>query len=220
MDNILDKFGLYDFFGLLLPGMYFFIILDFLNIPQAFGVQYPTNEGIMVVAFLLFSYLIGTLIQEIASFLDKKIELREKAKRSFLDEDSKIWSKEELKEIQEYVRDKFGNIDYKNKNENENIFRKMKSCMENEEKMEKADKYDAIYAMSRDLIVCNICLFFVALINIFINTDYIYMNIVVFLFSAISIYILWYRACRYAKMRVRTVIRQYKSLKEENNSQS
>lgn len=208
MDNILNKFGIYDFFGLLLPGMYFFIVLDFLNIPNILGVQYTTSEGIEVISFLLFSYIIGTLIQEIASYVDKKIQLREKSKRSFLDEDSKIWSKEEREEIRKYVRKKFG----KNRKENEQIFRQMKICLENKEKMGKADKYDAIYAMSRDLIVCNFFLFIISLVNIHINRDYMYVSILVCFFTLISSYIFWHRALRYADMRVRTIVRQYMKL--------
>ena len=218
MDNILDKFGLYDFFGLLIPGMYFFIILDFLNFPQAFGIQYPTNEGILVVTFLLFSYLIGTFIQEIATYIDKKVKLRDMPKRKFLNGANKIFSEKEHKEVQVFVKEQFGNIDYMNKDENEMIFKKMKACIENEDKMEKADKFDAIYAMSRDMIVCNISLLIIAFINIFINVNYIHISVIVCLFNTISIVIFWHRACEYTKKRVRTIIRQYISLKETSNS--
>lgn len=217
MDNILDKFGLYDFFGLLIPGMYFLFVLDFLNIPQIMGIQYPANEGIMVVAFLVFSYLMGTLIQEVASLLDRKFKWRDEAKGCYLNKSGKILSGKELQEIQGFLKGRFGKIDFENSEDNETLFKKMKASMENQDKMEKADKYDAIYAMSRDLFVGNIFLFIVAVANIVINllkSDFSVLSVMVCLVCGVSIPIFYFRAREYAKKRVRTIVRQYMRLRK------
>ena len=73
MENIFEKMGIYDLFGLLIPGMFFLgyliavdcPLLGFFNAPQAGAIQ-----GIL---FIVFSYILGSLMQEIASSVEKKM---------------------------------------------------------------------------------------------------------------------------------------------------
>lgn len=95
--------------------------------------------------------------------------------------------------------------------------------------MDKADRLDAIYCMSRDFIVCNlgipIVMAFSSVWGNIVNklykvnvTDTIYdvsLIILVLFYCVVSSLVFWVKASRYAKMRVRTILRQYISLQKE-----
>lgn len=83
--------------------------------------------------------------------------------------------------------------------------------------MNKADRLDAIYCMSRDFIVCNlgisITIVFSLAYDIISNKWYkesvIDIPIILALFFCfLSSVVFWIKAKRYAKMRVRTILRQ------------
>ena len=81
--------------------------------------------------------------------------------------------------------------------------------------MKEADKLDAIFAMSRDFIVVNFCVFICACIT---PTNYIALyslHKIVILFSILSTIIFYNRAKRYGKMRVRRILREYIDSKPE-----
>ncbi len=230
MDNILDKFGLYDFFGLLLPGMFFIIMLDLIGISNIMKVQYPESEAIKIVAFVLFSYIIGTFMQEVGSLIDDKfIHVRTSARRRYLQKKfnkSSLWRRftntsglgeKEAEKIKLIIKEKMEvDIDPLLKDRDkikesekvcEDFFFKCKANIENQGKMGKADKYDAIFAMSRDLIVCNIAI--ALCIGLFFDECFTLLHGVILGYTLLSSLILFRRAKRYAEMRVRTIFRQY-----------
>lgn len=210
MDNILDKLGLYDFFGLLLPGMFFTGVLVIIDFPLIISFTYPDSEVFNNIGFILVSYICGTIIQEIASYIDEKvIKMRDSAIKEILS-DEKL-SKSERKKIKKLVKELS-----KEQDESErcyDAFFKCKEYLEDNGKMKKADKLDAIFAMSRDFIVCNFILFFLVLLTITKYETYTVYYLLLFSLIA-SIFIFSYRAERYAKMRVRSIFRRYMLCKE------
>lgn len=71
MDSALDKVGLYDFFGAFISGMLTVTIYHFLGMPVIFLTESNENEFIALLIFLLGSYFIGLVLQEISSTIEK-----------------------------------------------------------------------------------------------------------------------------------------------------
>lgn len=87
MDNMLDKFGLYDFFGLLIPGMTFWVLLFYMDSPMIQKEQLPSSQAFRIIVFILLSYIAGTLMQEMASWFDnncKIMKIRINTREKFL----------------------------------------------------------------------------------------------------------------------------------------
>ncbi len=223
MDNILDKFGLYDFFGLLIPGMFFWIMLFYMDFPIINEEFSSSSEAFKVIIFILLSYIVGSLIQEAASCFDKKckkMNMRIKARENYLTTNPLFKGEEfdDVKKIANKLLDKENtNVNFK-KSESYNVFNICKSYLENNNKIEKADKLNAIFAMSRDFIVCNVCIFGCLLITIIyrvvrgsFNWELSYT--VILIYVIISSIIFYMRAKRYIELRTKTIIRQYMDLK-------
>lgn len=219
MENIFEKIGLYDFFGLLLPGMSFVTLLHYMGFPLMNEINHPYSPTIKVIAFILLSYISGTLMQEIGSFLDDKVtKMRIKVRENFLDSNESIFEGEELQEVKKFINEvlkKDKTKDCFTKGECNKVFFYCKAYLENNEKMEKANKLDAIFAMSRDFIISNLFSLSGVVITIIMNSKIECIHIVVILALIASEGIFLMRAKRYAKLRVRTIIRQYISLKKE-----
>lgn len=217
MDNILDKFGIYDFFALLLPGMFFIVMLVFIDFPLINEFSYPDSETIQVVAFILISYICGSIIQEIGSIIDKNTtKIRISARQKYLND--KEFSESQREKVKSLVNELLGKeTDYTPKdNEYEDVFFKCKEYLEDEEKIEKADKLDAIFAMSRDFIVCNIFLIICIPINMYIHRTDIARDIICLLLLIFLSFPYYQRAKRYASMRVRCIFRRYMICQKSN----
>lgn len=224
MDNLLDRFGLYDFFGLLLPGMLFLIVLYYMDFPLIQEGRFPSSPTFMVIVFILLSYIVGTLIQEIASLLDEKcFKMRIRAKEKFLDSEKTFFKDEELEEVMK-ISNKILKKNSNNKcftnSECSKVFFQCKAFLENKGKMEKANKLDALFAMSRDFIVCNFCILICQVITIIYEICHksfvlSFSCIVVIVYAILSLVIFFVRAYRYSKLRTKTIIRQYIDLKRK-----
>lgn len=225
MDNIFEKIGLYDFFGLLIPGMSFWIFIFYIDFPIIKEGILPSSQTFRVIVFILMSYIIGTLIQEIASYYDNKCKMfnfRKKSREKFLN-DNPLFEGEELKEVKE-LANRLLNKEKKNNsfsnNECSKMFFKCKSYLENHNKMGKANKLDAIFAMSRDFIVCNVCILGCLLGKIIIYTifsiplEWSFSYIAIIIYTILSSIIFFRRAKRYSELRTKTIIRQYINLKK------
>jgi len=222
MDNILDKFGLYDFFGLLIPGMFFLIMLFYMDFPLIKEEIYPSSQAFKILVFILVSYILGTLMQEIASFVDENyIKMRINAREKFLDSDKHFFEEDELKEVKK-IANKLLKKDRTNNcfttSECSKLFFQCKAYLENNDKMQKVDKLDAIFAMSRDFIVCNIailCCLLITIVDVVIERAFScsLSYIVIFIYTLASSIIFYRRAKRYSELRTKTIIRQYMDLK-------
>lgn len=220
MENIFEKMGIYDLFGLLIPGMFFLgyliavdcPLLGFFNAPQAGAIQ-----GIL---FIVFSYILGSLMQEIASSVEKKMGWgRERAYENYLS-DPKL-NEEEMKDIKKEVYILNGKRDEKEKEEDltpvecRNAFFICKAQLENQGKMDKADRYDGIYCMSRNLLVCNLMILFALIVCGLLRGSFqCRQTVAVLIYCAFSSPLFAYKAKRYSKMRIRTILRQYMNLKK------
>lgn len=219
MDNLFDKFGIYDFFGLLIPGMLFFITLLYIDFPLIKDNIYPSSSTFELIIFILVSYILGVLIQEIGSFLDRKFtKIRIKSRENFLKPDKTFFSDYEFEEVKKIanklLKKKDKNNEFFTNKECVKIFFECKACLENSGKMSKANKLDASFAMSRSFVVCNICIFVSLIIRFFytilekqFSWSLSYILILVYLF--LSSVIFYNRAKRYSQMRTKTIIRQY-----------
>ena len=220
MENIFEKMGIYDLFGLLIPGMFFLgyliavdcPLLGFFNAPQAGAIQ-----GIL---FIVFSYILGSLMQEIASSVEKKMGWgRERAYENYLS-DPKL-NEEEMKDIKKEVYILNGKRDEKEKEEDltpvecRNAFFICKAQLENQGKMDKADRYDGIYCMSRNLLVCNLMILFALIVCGLLRGSFqCRQTVAVLIYCAFSSPLFAYKAKRYSKMRIRTILRKYMNLKK------
>lgn len=225
MDNILDRFGLYDFFGLLIPGMSFWVMLFYMDFPIIKSGSFPSSQTFRVIVFVLLSYIVGSLMQETASCFDnkcKKMRMRIKARENFLNTNP-LFKGEELEEVKKIANkllDKEKTNDNFSDDESYKLFNICKSYLENNNKMEKADKLDAIFAMSRDFIICNICVLCCLMITIFYvvikkSFSWPLSYTVILIYTLASSIIFYRRAKRYSEMRTKTIIRQYMDLKRE-----
>lgn len=219
MDNLLDKFGLYDFFGSLLPGMWFVTILFYIDFPLLNDGKYPSDGTLRIIIFILVCYIFGTLIQELAAFFDFKIiKMRKKSRTNFLHYKKSMFEKSELEKIK-----KMANLILKKKKSNNlftndecsRVFFECKAHLENNERMDKADKLDAIYAMSRNFVITNFFIFICTCFTIFMNKGIERNNIIIIIYVFISTFVFLERAKRYSELRVKTILRQYIDLKNK-----
>lgn len=222
MGNIFDRFGLYDFFGLLIPGMSFLIMLFYMNFPMIEDGRLPFSQTFKMIVFILFSYIAGSLMQETASWFDnecKKMKMRIKSRENYLNTNP-LFEGEELKAVRKLANKLLGKEktnDFFSDEESYKLFNICKSHLENNNKMEKADKLDAIFAMSRDFIVCNIwvlCCLIITIIYTLADKSFSFSlsYIVIIIYTLVASYIFYRRAKRYSEMRTRTIIRQYMDL--------
>ncbi|PST35560.1 hypothetical protein C7U54_14065 [Faecalibacillus intestinalis] len=213
MDEAIGKLGLYDFFGVLLTGLIMMIgivglgIYD-INLFNPFG----SSESIMIIIFILLSYLVGLIIKEITSIIDNKfLKYRSKATSCFLN-DTVIKNKLELEAFKKMADDILGereNTKYSS-TEHMYVFQHCKTYLEVNDRNEKAERINSQYAMNRSLA-------FISFIYAFIFLLFSQMFLVI-LFIFLGLMFL-YQTKKCATYRVRVVLRQYRMLtmKDENN---
>lgn len=235
MDNIIDKFGIYDFFGLVIPGMLFLYVLIYVGDFSTCLETYADFTVLLVVAFVLVSYMCGIWMQEIGSFLDKNfLKIRISARRKYLDTQvvmsrTKSWfiidyafTGEELQNIQKMVEEivecdinQLQTQDEK-REKCEDAFLKCKAQLENMDKMGKAEKLNSMYAMGRDLIICNIGII-VCLVGVMaVKKAFELQHLIIIVYVILSSIMFYRRAKRFAIMRVKTILRQYMALKSQH----
>lgn len=252
MDNILDKFGLYDFFGLLIPGMVFIFALIFMDFPLLSLGRYPQSSGLLVTGFILLSYVCGVWMQEIGSFTDKKLwKIDESAKTRYITYSEvsfrhglyeKIYQKcsktkwkgiflriegwlkidisfegEESKRVKKMIEDisnnKEDSFSISEEKRCKNIFFICKAYLENNNKIEKAERLNAMYAMGRDFVVCNIGIMVCTILTMLLKWKIEVRYLIIIGYALLSSFMFYRRAKRFAVMRVKTIIRQYMDLK-------
>ena len=103
MNSALDKVGVYDFFGVLLSGMIVIVVSCCLDLPLINLIANVENDIVNAILFLVGSFFLGLVLQEISSVLDKKVfKFRENARCKFLNDENKIIGNElELKSFRE-----------------------------------------------------------------------------------------------------------------------
>ena len=231
---MLEKFGVYDFFGVLLPGMAFTIFLIYMDCPIVkFGGQFE-QESLRVVVFVVISYIVGVITQEIGSFFDEKVpRLKEKACTKFLEQSNEenamnkllVWFKddkgfcdEELDEIKRMIC-QMTNTDTPCEKDCRTAFFKCKAYLENHNMAKKSEQLNAAFAMSRDMIASN-ALIALSLVCTIVTRDVrklVGIDWAIITYVLISSLLFARRAYRFSRMRVRTVLRQYKVVAYSEN---
>lgn len=229
MENALERFSLYDFFGVLLSGALAVTICIYLNIPFVSTLISSEIEAVNIIQYVLGSYFIGLLFQGAGSCFDDppspiknliifRFRFRENATSYFLKDNSEvITNSRELKEFRKLanqILNREENNVYFNKVDTNYVFLYCKSYLEVMGKNDKEEKINSIYALSRNLsISLSLCLLVYSL-NVLFNRATVKFDpyavvliIFVIIFSVI-------RACDYSKYRVRVVLRHYKMLIE------
>ena len=217
MESILKRIGLYDFFAILLSGMIFLIMSIYLEIPIYNFNLFINSEFLNCVIFVLFSYFVGLIFQEIGSLIDKNIPLfkfREKARSNFLNVGNNVTKNPiELHDFQKVAK----NILHLDKEhtiysavECEYVYYYCKKKLELCASSDKIDRLNSIYGMSRSLLVA---VFFV-LITYFICfcRNFIYLNILKIIIMVVFIFLFGYRCKRFAEYKVREVLYEYCNL--------
>lgn len=219
MESALNKIGIFDFFGVFLSGMSFLTICYYLDLPLCDSPQNTNNDIIGIVLFMLQSYLIGLVFQEISSVSDKKLfKIRENAETSCLDSNSTIFDNElELKSIQKEANVILGietDSHVYTKTENRFVYQYCKNFLEVSEKSVKVSRMTSLYAMSRSLFVSlSVCLCFFVKYNLMIFSMKKFM---VLLILALLIHIFYERTKRLYRYKVCIVLRLYTVLKDKN----
>lgn len=231
MEHALNKLDLYHFFGSLLPGIVVVMV--------AYGtgtvtMGYVENEALQVLIFLVASYLAGSVIREIASFLDEEsrtfFHFRAKASSDFLNPggNERNWvvtNPQELTRFQAMARDILAGEHPEqsrahadgtcfSKEECSEVFQYCKTRLEAEGRMEKADRINAEYAMYRSLMVAALPCFL--MIVWVLPAESGPMERGVLLCAMVLLEALFYRKYRrYAAYRVRVILRQYAAWLQE-----
>ena len=127
MNSALDKVGVYDFFGVLLSGMIVIVVSCCLDLPLINLIANVENDIVNAILFLVGSFFLGLVLQEISSVLDKKVfKFRENARCKFLNDENKIIGNElELKSFRELankILNKSNDDQVYNETENEYVF--------------------------------------------------------------------------------------------------
>lgn len=215
MDGVIEKLGLYDFFGVFIPGMIILTLGVYIEIPFLNSKEYMKNDVIVVMIFILESYAIGIVLQEISSIFDNVLKVRKKARRTFLNNNKTIPNANELKEVIEVaneILEKDSSNNIFSEDECEYVFFKCKSLLEIKNMTGKAERINSLYAMSRGLAVSSLIAGIIIVCNMLylLSTEYLGF----FICTCIITPILFRRTSMYCKYYIRVVFRHYITLKK------
>lgn len=232
MDNLLDKLGIYDFWGTFVPGFIGTFILYFLR-------TYLVNENISIynfkhdiIMYIIFSYFLGIMLHEIGHHIQNKIVYRKfififqkKSKLTgepfdiFLNNNCNILSLSEQKLCLDYFQQwqKENKIISLSDMELSHLFFNYCDYYIYQKGLgSKSEKMQSLYGMSRSLFV------FFGLLSILIFPYSLYYQstkrIDHLIISSILIMIVFYfRMKRFNEIRLKSVIRTYIVVKSSEN---
>lgn len=216
INQVLDKLGIYDLVVVLLSGMCITMFSGLLApvLIQADGVMTPEVGD--TVPFLLISYFVGVIFQEIGSLLQKRVIQRDdKLLKSVFksgkhpDYSTALTSEEQVG-IRHIVRKKM-KIDKKEPEGSESdiqtIYNYCRLNLNSADNMARADRNQSISGMSRSLSLYFFGIFLVTGLTCLCNQSAKYLCCAIAA-SLLSI-LLYFRCIRFAKMRYVYIIRTY-----------
>ncbi len=210
LDNILSRLGIYDLIGVLYTGTVISATLWFINsVFDVVKLQFEAFNVNGTFLFIVISYFLGLVFQEIGSFFSKSILFR-KNKLLYTAMDSKdndpyLMSDAEMKLLKKKLKDDCG---YENNNVDIlHIYNFCKSyCFEHCD-VSLIDKDQSIAAMSRSLSVFFSILSVLIFIVVFVNDGIRYILLVpVSMFLAVLMFI---RFRRFTIIRYVRILRTY-----------
>ena len=213
MDKILDKLGVYDLVAVLLSGIsistFTMLIVDRV---YRLSIKFDAEINEYVI-FLVISYFIGLVFQEMGSLIQKKILYKDngllKKALQTSEKSSTYMTVEEKNRIYKSVTKKIGS------NNDNDVYNYCKFYVFNRCDTSRIDKDQSISAMSRSLslyfVILTIILFFIYFIQ-FDLTKFIIM-IITFSLS----FILYNRSVRFTIIRYISIFRTYYYYNLQNN---
>lgn len=207
MGEILNKLGIYDLVAVLLSGI---SIATFSIFALQFVYEIPIDINLHVketLVFLVCSYFLGLIFQELGSFLHKKIIYRNNKllkKTLKISENSYVLLTEKEKNgVYFYVKQKLNLEDY-----NDNlIYNYCKYYVLENCDTTRIDKDQSLSAMSRSLSLYFLILSLIALVTLFLGVNFPKMMLL-FLSMFFSI-LLYFRGIRFAKLRYVYILRTF-----------
>lgn len=214
-DKVLDKLGIYDLIGVLLPGVTACAVS--LVVDEAFfraGLSRYLNADDLF-TFLLIGYLIGVILQELGSlamkFLDKGERMLHKALEP-LDNTKTHISREEWNMIESSVAVKL----CKEKPISKSLL--YNHCKNAGGNTTQADKYQSVAAMSRSLAV-----YFALLAAMLTGYYFLAKEFYIIALACVSLslmLLLWKRSERFYIIRYIRIVRAYYYQSIKNNEES
>lgn len=221
MDKILNKLGVYDIIGVLFTGICVTVIATFLETKvYESGIIEKFDLHHYGVTFLVVSYMIGLLLQELGSFLYNEIFYGEDELlvSVFTENNNKRRSltKEECARLGNIM-----NLQTKSSEENEsdyiNTYFACKYWIAQNMVVEKVDKNQALAAMSRSMVI------FFALESIRVmlvhplSIEQDCTWVMLFLLFLFIVFLFHRRYIRFSQMRYVTIFREYLALQAEKD---
>lgn len=210
MNKILDKMGIYDLFGVLLSGisMSSFTMLIMYYI---YNIKSLNNQSLLInetLLFIIISYFLGVIFQEIGSFFYKNIiyknnTLLKSVLTPTLSYPYNFITDKEKKEIYAFVEKQL-NLDSHADNDSI-IYNYCKYSVIEKLDASKMDKDQSLSVMSRSLSLYFFVLFLIGLFSIFIIFKLSYCILSVF--SLLLSLLLHKRSIRFIKLRYTYIFR-------------
>ena len=209
MDEILDKFGIYDLVAVLLSGItisiFSILILKIIyNVPIEVNLQ--INETL---SFLVISYFCGLLFQESSSWVQRKVIYKNdrllKQVLKISDGSYLCLNEKEKKEIYKYVVKKM-KLD-KSKDNDNIIYNYCKFSILQSENKAHMDKEQSLSAMSRSLSLYFFIVYHFSLINI--SNQLNILKGIMPVAAAFFAILFYYRYTRFAKLRYVYIFRTF-----------
>ena len=233
MENLLEKFNVFDLFTMLIPGIIISTLL-YISLSFKYYDQWKDYGKEKYIIFFVISYLFGIFFQQIGNIIDEmwlyKIIYGGNPKETFLlkDQYMKVLDNEFVYKDALNVKDyllRYLNINNKNlktikqeKQFNARIFSYCLNIVEINGLSYKSDKMLVISEMSRSLSLGCIAIFF---LNVFMclfchfHYKFYIVESILLLFLCI---IFLYRKVQYEKYRYRIVLRMFLILVNKNNN--
>lgn len=220
MESALSKMGLYELLGGFVPGMTAIILWTYLELPPV-AMGKIEGDNLKIVFFLVESYFIGLIIQELSSFIDKKmVNFRETSKRTFLNHDNNIvHDKKELNDYRKIanhiLRKNADNTEFTPEDQHY-VFMYCKGFLEANKKNGKEYSLDSLFAMSRSFTIMLPLLLIFRLLRCYVNSQFYVIDFFNLVLICFLTYVFYRRTKRYSFLRTHAVLQHYRALSQEN----
>ena len=220
MDKIIEKFSSYDFWGIMFPGIVFNLsVFSIYKWGTTGNVDYYffSNLGV-IIAFTVISFLIGTMLQEIAHNTERYVLFRGKHPYETFLSDKKILGIEPMEFLLKLIKEESNPkllIECKPDNRfyNRLVLNYMNTHLIAKGFSSKSDKMLSIYILNRGLMYSFLFTIFIAIGLMLFADNIIFINVITcVLLSVLSVLLFYIRANRYAKARVKSVCGFYHAI--------
>ena len=240
MDGAIEKLGVYEFFCVLLSGLIFSTICICSGIPVCFLLWSGEDSTIRLLTFLSFSCFWGLILQGIGSFVDKKWEflgLSHQVRKNFLETGNKKVFKEESERnefdrlVDKTITEKYdGSIELNTQKERCYwAYQYFATILEYYGKDAKIERIGSLSGMLRSLmvmgpvlIVFHSVLFFLEFNKIMCigyDTNPYSLVAKILCFLTVTVFF-WHRASKFARYKVRVLLREYRQFMSENDNEN